>query len=96
MAENGRTYKEQVGFIRDNEKNLSFEARRAIYALVRSSSEQDLDLDEEGVLIENHAQNATFVRLDRLSKDTLSAICRIVEAEKVKLNQPARPQDPRE
>jgi len=78
------SYVAQVGFICDNEKNLSFEARRAIFSLVHTTSE------DEDALIENRAQNVSFVRLDRLSDDTLSAICSIVQIQRDKLNQPAR------
>jgi len=83
-------YKAQIGFICDNEKNLSFETRRAIYVLVRSAHEQEAHGSEE-VIIENLAQNVSWVRLDRLSADTLSTICSIVKSQRDQLNQPARP-----
>jgi len=75
-------YTAQIGFIQDNEKNLSEEARRAIYTLVRSSSEN------EETLIENRAQKVSFVRLDRLDSKTLSALVGLVQLERERLNRP--------
>jgi len=74
-------YRAQIGFIQDNEKNLSAEARRAIYVLISAHG-------GEGLLIENRAQNVSYVRLDRLGADTLSAIVGIVDAERARLNRP--------
>jgi len=77
------SYVAQVGFICDNEKNLSLEARRAIYTLVRSASENEYHISE------NRAQNVSWVHLDRLGEETLSAICTLVQRERDRLNQPA-------
>jgi len=81
MAE--QTYKSQIGFICDNEHNLSLEARRAVYTLVRSASEN------EDHISENRSQNVSWVHLDRLSDETLAAICTLVQRERERLNRPA-------
>jgi len=77
------SYKAQIGFICDNEHNLSLEARRAIYAIVRGASENEYHISE------NRVQNVSWVHLDRLSDETLSVICTLVQRERDRLNQPA-------
>jgi len=75
-------YKAQIGFIQDNERNLSLEVRKAIYTLVNAHG-------SEGLLIENRAQNISWVRLDRLDAKTLSALVGLVQMERERLNRPA-------
>jgi len=77
------SYVAQTGFICDNEHNLSLEARRAIYTLVRAASENPDHISE------NRAQNVSWIHLERLSDETLCAISTLVQRERDRLNKPA-------